>query len=116
MMSSILLFVVLAPMGVFVTIILFFFKDEREMWQDPKQYPFSIAFSIDILGNVVCADLFNITLIKKGGYQFGHPRETISSAIGKNIKNNKLTIMGLALNSFLNLFEKDHALKAIQKF
>ena len=114
MLASIFLLLVLAPLGVSMTIILLFFKDDREIWQDSKQYPFSIAYAIDMLGNVICADLFNLTLIKIGGYQFGQHRETISSAIGKNLKANKLTLAGLALNWFLNQFEKDHALKSIQ--
>lgn len=114
MFASIALLAVLAPFGFIITIVLLFFKDEREMWSDFKKFPFSIAFSVDMLGNVICADLFNMTLIKRGGYQFGQPKETISSAMGKNLKKNKLTQAGLALNWFLNLFEKDHALKSIQ--
>ena len=56
-----------------------------------------------------------IEKIKKGGYKFGKLGDTISYVIGRNILINKLTIAGLILNSFLNLFEKDHALKAVNK-
>jgi 8-oxo-dGTP diphosphatase len=116
MATSILLFVIVAPLGVMITIVLLFIRDPREMFEKTPDYPFSIAFSIDMLGNVVAGDLFNIILIKKGGYKFGRKKETISSAIGKNILLNKLTLAGRGLNTFLNLFEKHHALKSIDHF
>lgn len=115
MIASILLAIVLFPLGVVVTLILLFFKDPREYFTNTSDYPFGIAYGIDMLGNVICGDLFNVTLIKKDGYQFGKLGDTISYAVGKNILTNKLTIAGLILNSFLNLFEKDHALKAVNK-
>ena len=54
-------------------------------------YLFRITKSIDQLGNVVCAELFDWMLVKKGKH-FGDEDETISSVLGRNIDN--LTIAG----------------------
>lgn len=74
------------------------------------KYLFRIAKSIDQLGNVVCAELFDWMLVKKGKY-FGNEDETISSVLGRNIDN--LTIAGKCLVWLLNTIEKDHVQKAI---
>ena len=74
------------------------------------KYLFRIAKSIDQLGNVVCAELFDWMLVKKGKH-FGNEDETISSVLGRNIDN--LTIAGKALVWLLNAIEKDHVQKAI---
>ena len=115
MIASILLAILMFPIGIIVTIMLLFFKDPREYFINTSDYPFGIAYGIDMLGNIVCGDLFNLLLIKKGGYQFGKLKDTVSYAVGRNILINKLTIIGILLNYFLNLFEKDHALKAVSK-
>jgi len=115
MIASIALFVILVPIGILTTIILIFIKDPREYFEDTKTYPFGIALGIDLLGNIVLGDLFNILIIRKGGYKFGKIGDTISYVIGKNILINKLTLVGKLLNSFLNLFEKEHCLKAVYK-
>jgi 8-oxo-dGTP diphosphatase len=73
----------------------------------------SIATSIDASGNVVCKDLFNLILIQKGGYEFGKRKETISSALGKNQRDNTLTGLGRLIASILNKIETDHCLKSI---
>ncbi len=113
---GILLFVVLAPIGLLTTIILLFIKDARERYSTPASYAYAIAFCIDLLGNVVCGDLLNITLIKKGGYKFGRAGETISSALGKNYLFDKLSETGLFINNFLNKIDKDHTVNAIQEY
>lgn len=73
----------------------------------------AIATSIDASGNVVCVDLFNITLIKKNGYKFGNRKETISSALGKNQRNGTLTIAGTALCAILDFIDPNHCQKSI---
>ena len=80
-----------------------------------KRYFVHIAVSIDQLGNVVCAPLFNCTLIKKTGYKFGNVDETISSVLGKNELTNTLTFIGKGLCAFLNILEKNHVQKAIEE-
>lgn len=85
MMVAIILFAVFAPFGILVTIILVFIKDSRERFVRFSDYPFGIAHTVDILGNIVCGELFNMVLIRHNSYLFGARTETISSVLGKNI-------------------------------
>ncbi len=74
----------------------------------------AMAISIDQYGNVVCAELFNATLITSNSiYLFGNEDETISSVIGRNLKAGTLSKTGKILNSILNFFQKDHAINSI---
>ena len=97
--SALLLSAIILPVGFVVGIIAALDK-----------YLFRIAKSIDQLGNVVCAELFDWGLVKKGK-PFGCEDETISSVLGKNVNN--LTIAGKCLVWLLNTIEKDHVQKAI---
>ena len=102
---AIILFYVLAPLGFLYALVV-----------HPKafsQYVYKCAISTDQSGNVVLKWLFNDLLIKKGGYEFGNEDETISSAIGRNLETQTLSFIGKALNSFLNMFEEDHAKNSI---
>lgn len=78
---------------------------------------FYMAVSIDKVGNYACAVLFNLTLIIKNekAYRFGKEGQTISSALGHNVLSNNLSKLGILLNRLLNLFEKDHAIKAVNE-
>ena len=104
---ALLLSVVLLPIG-------FAFQVVTTLFKSINRYLFTIAKSIDQLGNVVCADLFNTTLIKKGGYTFGNEDVTISHVLGVNKKINTLTFTGKLLANFLNLIDKQHVEKAIE--
>ncbi len=104
---ALLLSVVLLPVG-------FSFQVVTTLFKSINRYLFTIAKSIDQLGNVVCADLFNTTLIKKGGYTFGSEDVTISHVLGMNKKMNTLTFTGKLLSNFLNLIDKQHVEKAIE--
>ena len=72
----------------------------------------AIATAIDILGNVVCRDLLNDTLITPNGYRFGKQGETISSVLGKNKARRTLTKQGQKLTDALNWLDKKHVEKA----
>jgi len=104
---ALLLSVVLLPVG-------FVFQVVTTLFKSINKYLFTIAKSIDQLGNVVCADLFNTTLIKKGDYTFGNEDVTISHVLGMNKKINTLTFTGKLLSNFLNLIDKQHVEKAIE--
>ena len=73
------------------------------------------ARSIDVLFNVIGADVMNDLFIKKGGYNFGNQKETISSVIRKNDRINKLTIGGRTLRFILDRIEKDHCKLSIKE-
>lgn len=68
---------------------------------------------MDKFGNREFRTLWNKTLIKKNGYQFGDIRETISSALGKNERDNTLSNTGKCLVWILNVIDKNHCKKSI---
>jgi hypothetical protein len=80
-----------------------------------RKYIYNVSRAIDQLGNVICARLFNLTLIKYYSiYKFGNEDETISSVIGKNKLVNTLTLSGKGLDFILNFLDKNHSIKAIE--
>lgn len=101
---AILISIILFPIGF---IFAMFYSGRRK-------YLYNIALSIDQLGNVMCARLFNFFLIDITGHKFGNEDETISSVLGKNKKTNTLTALGIALDMFLELIDKNHSIKAIE--
>lgn len=73
-----------------------------------------IAYLIDILGNVSCSELLNdATLIKKGNFLYGNPRETISEVLGKNLFINNLTATGHQLIYLIELHDYKHFHKVL---
>lgn len=142
LLTAIVLFVLLAPFGILTAIALLFIKDSREQFSRFSDYPYGIAHTIDILGNIICGDLFNVSLIKHGGYRFGVRTETISSALGKNLKgvfiweyrfitikifrfhriiqvtykySPKLTKAGNCIANILDAIDPNHCIKSIQQ-
>ena len=104
--------------AIIITLFISFFKRKvGNGFLNVSQYLRDVAYGIDQLGNVVCADLLNLTLIKykKGGYRFGNPDETISSVLGKNYKLGTLTLIGKILDNILNLIDKNHSVNSIEK-
>jgi 8-oxo-dGTP diphosphatase len=75
----------------------------------------NMAVSVDKFGNVVCAELFNATLIKKSKNLFGNHRQTVSHVLGVNVRSGNLTTTGKGLNDALNFIEKDHSVKSIEE-
>lgn len=71
-----------------------------------------LAVSIDLLGNVVCKDLFNALFLRSGGYGFGVVGETVSSALGKNKALGTLTKTGRLLADILNVLNPNHVEEA----
>jgi 8-oxo-dGTP diphosphatase len=111
---SLLLAMFLFPLGLLITFFINLYKRRwRFSFKRLDSQFLSIATSIDASGNVVCKDLFNLILIKKGGYAFGNRKETISSALGKNQRGNMLTGAGKAIAFVLDKIDKDHCLKSI---
>ena len=68
----------------------------------------TFAVGISQFGNVACSELFNDTLIKKGGVRFGNPDNTISKVLGLNKKEGTLTKAGLFVANILNKIDKNH--------
>jgi hypothetical protein len=104
---ALLLSVVLLPIG-------FTFQVIATLFRSIDSYLFQIAKSIDQHGNLVCAELFNLTLIKRKGYRFGDMDKTISYALGRNAETKTLTYLGKKVCNLLNVIEKDHVKKAVE--
>lgn len=104
---ALLLAIILLPIG-------FLFQIVTTAFRSLNRYLFTIAKSIDQLGNVVCAELLNATMIKKDGYKFGFEDVTISHVLGMNKQIKTLTWTGKALSWLLNTIDKDHVEKAIE--
>lgn len=104
---ALLLSVLILPIG-------FAFQIITSIFRAVDKYMFTIAKSIDQLGNVVCEHLFNVTLIKKNGYKFGNEDVTISHVLGMNEKTDTLSFAGKMLAWLLNTIDKDHNQKAIE--
>jgi hypothetical protein len=104
---ALLLSVVLLPIG-------FTFQVIATLFRSIDTYLFHIAKSIDQHGNLVCAELFNLTLIKRKGYKFGDMDKTISFVLGVNAETKTLTYLGKKVCNLLNVIEKDHVKKAVE--
>jgi hypothetical protein len=104
---ALLLSVVLLPIG-------FTFQVIATLFRSIDSYLFQIAKSIDQHGNLVCAELFNLTLIKRKGYKFGDMDKTISFVLGVNAETKTLTYLGKKVCNLLNVIEKDHVKKAVE--
>jgi hypothetical protein len=79
-------------------------------------YFIEVAIALDAAGNVMMQHLLNDMLLikKEPTYYFGNKKETISSVLGKNFLTNTLSVLGRALNSFLNAIDNGHSLNSIQ--
>jgi hypothetical protein len=82
--------------------------------KNKKSYFKSSAINIDRFANYEFRTLWNKTLRKENGYRFGKFEETISSALGKNQRDNTLSKTGKVLVWILDKIEKDHSLKSIK--
>jgi hypothetical protein len=107
LIAALVLSVVLLPIG-------FTFQVIATLFRSIDTYLFQMAKSIDQHGNLVCAELFNLTLIKRKGYKFGDMDKTISYALGRNAETKTLTYLGKKLCKLLDIIEKDHVIKAVE--
>ena len=118
--KSFLLFCIAILLLIFTTPIGFFYALLRQLFFGKLQtlsiYFLEVAISIDNTGNVMMQHLLNDMLLvkKEPTYYFGNKKETISSVLGKNELTNTLSVLGKALNSFLNAIDNGHALNSIQ--
>lgn len=106
---AVVMFAIFAPFGVIYTIVTSLINLEN-----PFNYIAyvvkKIAVSIDQLGNVVCGDLFNVTLSKTGA-PFGHEDDTISKQL--HINRNNLTKLGSVIYQTLERIDPGHGKKSL---
>jgi hypothetical protein len=105
---------ILFPFGLVVTFVINLYKRKWKFsFRRLDEQFLSIATSIDASGNVVCKDLFNLCLKHASGYEFGKRKETISSVLGKNQRDNTLTGLGKGVAFILDIIDKNHCYKSI---
>lgn len=108
MILFLIAYILILPLSIInYFVVLFTAKDNA------KGYFRSTAVNMDKFGNREFRTLFNAIFIKKNGYKFGNPKETISSVLGKNERDGTLSKCGKALAWFLNTIDKDHCRKSI---
>jgi hypothetical protein len=76
---------------------------------------YETAVDIDRFANRNFRTLWNTTLKKENGYKFGDERETVSSALGKNKRDETLTKTGKILCAILDFLDENHCLKSIKE-
>lgn len=107
-MLGLLLFFIAYILFLPLTIINFFV-----VWD--KGYFKSTAISLDKFANREFRSMWNKYLRTEKGYKFGKENETISSALGKNERDNTLTKIGDVLCWVLNKLDKNHCKKSIME-
>lgn len=78
-----------------------------------SHYLLTIALSIDQMGNVILAPLFNAIMIKRNGYKFGDEDETISYVLGRNQITETLSKCGNLLANLLDWIDPNHCAKTV---
>src|SRR6476620_7537605 len=80
-----------------------------------KGYFLSTAINIDKFANREFRATWNKYLKTENGYKFGKETETISSALGKNKRDNTLTKTGRLVCNVLDFLDKNHCIKSIRE-
>lgn len=88
---------------------------KKEGFDGVNEYFFKKAISLDQFGNVWAKELFNDTMILNDGYKFGKEDETISSVLGKNKRQNTLSVFGKMLANLLDAIDDNHCIKSIEE-
>ena len=109
---AIVLFILLEP----ISFIYVLFIKEKFTRKRLAGYWRGFAIAVDRFGNYQYKSLWNRFLIAEDGYKFGDFRETISSALGKNQKDETLSKTGEKLANILDWLDKEHCKKSINEF
>ena len=109
---AVILFLILEPIA-FVYVL---FIKEKFTWKRFSGYYRNFAVAVDKFGNHQYRSLFNRFLRTGNGYEFGDFRETISSALGKNQRDETLSRSGKLLTRILDKIDQNHCKKSINNF
>ena len=92
---SLIVIALLSPLGVIYTAIKNIFLFKLKTWTLKLiDYLEVIVIAIDQICQILLSDLLNDIAIKKRGYSFGDPDDTIGYCIRKNHKKETLTLFG----------------------
>jgi len=109
--AVILLYLLLPIVAVFMILKYIFTFDKRIL----IVWFYRTARAIDVFANVNGAEFFNAIFIIDKGYRFGNPQETISSVIGKNQRDDTLSLAGKSLRWMLDQISLHHCLNSINE-
>ena len=84
-------------------------------WRRLNGYFREEAVAIDRFGNQNYRSLLNRCLVKENGYQHGNIKETISSVLGKNQRDNMLTKFGKMVTKILDTIDENHCKNSINE-
>lgn len=76
----------------------------RHWYQVSERRKFTKAKRVDILGNWLFGDFFNVAL-SKGGYRFGRFGETLSSVFGKKRAEKSLNWLGWTVSVLIDAID-----------
>ena len=105
---------IFAPIGLVVGVGMAVLSMFKYLYNVLNNYFLAMAIVIDILGNVIMSPLFNLILIKKEGYKFGNPKQTISYVLGRNKLNGTIKPLGAWSGRMLNKLDPNHVEKAVE--
>lgn len=74
----------------------------RAFFKQLHNETFNFAFDVDVFGNYLFRNTWNLIFCKKGCQYFGIFGETISSCLGKILRDKKASWFGYAFAYFLN--------------
>ena len=86
-----------------------------DFWKRINETFLDAAYAEDVYGNTTFRSLLNALFTQKGGYLYGHKKETVSSATGKGQVLEKQTILGEGLAGFLAMIDRSHSYKSMEK-
>lgn len=91
----------------------------RELWEELGNLFERLAITLDIIGNIICANLFVDAMFKKGieieDTLLGQSGITISSSLGEGLEHDKFRKFGAKFCKFLDKpFEKNHCKNAYE--
>ncbi len=128
--SAIILAVILFPVGIIYSLLiqpLIFYKEFKvfkyiknffaQIWHILMHLLHTIAFSIDLLGNVIVGELLELIITKQKDTWFGKREHSISQSIGFLEKYDFLNKRGIWLNRFLSIiFGQKHCINAFENY
>ena len=85
-----------------------------QTWEVVKFLIHSVAFALDLYGNVIAGELIEDIVTKRESTNFGKGKWSISAATGLELEKNQLTKAGKWFNRILSKsFEPDHTSNAL---
>lgn len=77
---------------------------DRKWFKTASKRKFNKAFKVDVFGNWLFKDFWNV-ILSKGGYEFGRFGETLSSVFGKKRMEGSLNILGYVISIIIDIID-----------